>query len=420
MRKLLVMVCALVSILAWNGTSFAGTTQVDSLVEKLVEKGILTRNEGIKLKGEIAADEKIFREAGLKQSLPKWVQSIKLKGDFRLRYQKEKKNLTTENRNRGRIRYRLGIEAEVTDQVTIYAGLASGGDDPRSTNQTFENSFDTGDIRLDYAAVEYAPMEGVQFIGGKFKTGEYLWKTTDLLWDGDINPEGGSMHLTRKLSDKVSGFLNAGVWILEENGTADRSDPFLHYVQLGFGWKDGDYDFKLAGVKYGFNAIKGTCPPFTGGTNTGVTSAGGCTGKLAYDYNPAGASVEFGIKEPFGLEMIERLAFFGDYINNKEAHVREHAGWSAGAKFGDKKVDNRGKWQVKYIFAWLEKDAFPDFLPDSDRYGGKTNVRGHEAVFKVGLAKNVLFGIDYYNTDLIRSTTKNQERLIQGDLEVKF
>ena len=70
---------------------FATTTQVDALIEKLVEKGILDRQESIKLKSEIAEDEKIVREEGLKQSLPAWVREMKLKGDFRLRYQYEKK-----------------------------------------------------------------------------------------------------------------------------------------------------------------------------------------------------------------------------------------------------------------------------------------------------------------------------------------
>ena len=104
---------------------FGATTQVDALIEKLVEKGILERQEAIKLKSEIAEDEKIIREEGLKQSLPSWAREMKLKGDFRLRYQYEKKKGSNTNagntteRDRGRIRFRLGAETKVNDQTKV-------------------------------------------------------------------------------------------------------------------------------------------------------------------------------------------------------------------------------------------------------------------------------------------------------------
>ena len=149
-----ICIFTVVILLGLTQLCLAASTQVDALIEKLVEKNILSRQEAIKLKGEIAADEKLIREEGLKQNLPSWVQNLKLKGDFRLRLQWERKQHAAEERFRGRMRYRLGLEAKLSDSVKIASGLASGGDDPRSTNQTFENSFQHPDIRLDYVYAE--------------------------------------------------------------------------------------------------------------------------------------------------------------------------------------------------------------------------------------------------------------------------
>src|SRR3989338_9161129 len=102
MKKMILWLLPAFLILGFCSPGLAATTQVDSLIEKLVEKKILTKSEGIKLKGEIAADEKLIREEGLKVSLPEWVQKMKLKGDFRLRYQYERKKNDTDARSRGR------------------------------------------------------------------------------------------------------------------------------------------------------------------------------------------------------------------------------------------------------------------------------------------------------------------------------
>ncbi len=422
MKKLLLCLLTLGLSLGLVTSSFATSTQVDSLIEKLVDKGILTKSEGVELKAEIASDEKMLREENMKQSLPEWVQKMKLKGDFRLRYQFEKRHLTTEERNRGRVRYRLGMEIEPVKDVKVGAGLASGGDDPRSTNQTLENSFQHPDIRLDYAYAEWAAAPWAKMAGGKLLRPDYLWAPTDLLWDSDINPEGGALHLEHNLFPNVDGFLNNGIYIIDENSTVDKADPFLYYTQGGLKYKNDMLDATVAGIYYNFNAVKGSCPNWSAGTNTGitaVTSTGGCTGALKFDYDSVGAAAEFGISRTADSEFpIERIAAFGDYIHNFDPEMGA-TGWAAGIKLGDKKVDNKGKWQLRYQYSWLGKDAFVDFTPDSDRIGGSTDTFGHEVVLSYGLNKNVHVDIDYYHDQKIKAA-KNSNDVMQADLNVKF
>lgn len=416
MNKLMCcLVIPLMCVLIMTIPASAQTTQVDALIEKLVEKGILTRNEGIKLKGEIAADEKIVREESMKMSLPEWVQKMKLKGDLRLRHQYERTRADTEGRNRGRIRYRLGVETNVTDNVKVGAALASGGSDPRSTNQTLENTFETPDIRLDLAYAEYAPLAGLKFVGGKFGRKDYLWTPTDMLWDGDINPNGGSVNLEHSLTQAMKGFLNSGVWIIDSNDQVDRPDPFLTYVQGGLKGKYDKFDATAALIYYNFHGVKGLALNNDSNTNTQQD------GVLKFDYDAFGGSLEAGAAKLFGglpLDIDERIAVFYDYIASFDAPDNE-TGWAAGIKFGNKKIENKGQWQMKYQYVNLGKDAFIDAFPDSDRYGGATDAEGHEAIVGYGLSKNVTLGIDYYYARRIKAAA-NPEHLVQADLNLKF
>jgi hypothetical protein len=67
----------------------------------------------------------------------------------------------------------------------------------------------------------------------------------------------------------------------------------------------------------------------------------------------------------------------------------------------------------------LGKDAVPDVLPDSDRYGGKTGIRSHEGIISFGLGKNTSLGFDVYRSwSLIGS--KAPETVVQADWNMKF
>jgi hypothetical protein len=112
---------------------------------------------------------------------------------------------------------------------------------------------------------------------------------------------------------------------------------------------------------------------------------------------------------------------FGDYIKNSDGD--DDKGYAVGFKFGDKKVKDRNQWQFKYIYADLERDAWLDAFPDSDRFGGLTGVKGNEFVFNYGLHKNVVFGVDYYDTEQDISgfaDDNDKEKVLQTDLIFKF
>ncbi|MBU2103129.1 MAG: putative porin [Candidatus Omnitrophota bacterium] len=409
---------AAAALLCFTQTVFAG--EIDVLVQKLVEKGILTAGEAQQIVTETKEEVKKEITQGTYETLPTWLKTIKLKGDFRLRYQHENRKASTNSghgRNRGRFRLRLGAEAKVNPQVKIYLGLSSGGTDPRSTNQTFENMFELKDIRLDYVFAEYALTPWVTAFGGRMKNP--LWEPGDLLWDTDIHPEGGAAQFNYALNQKLSLFANTGIFVLDDDERSftmsSESDPFMWVIQPGLEWKPAENtNVKFALGYTGFNNVKGDVLEYSSNTNTRVGNA------LRDDYDCVTPMLEVGVNNPLTVLGIKLpyAGIFTEYVRN--IHPSENNdGYLTGIKIGSQKIAGKGDWQFKYLFARLESNAWIDALPDSDRYGGGTGISGHEVSYSLGLSKNVSLDLDYYHTKRLH-LLKNPENLFQVDLNFKF
>lgn len=122
--------------------------------------------------------------------LQDFIESMELKGDLRIRYEYKEKDVSGEDAtDRMRTRFRLGMKwTNPAENWKIAAGLATGGSDATSTNDTWSDGafFETGDIRLDYAYSEHN-LSNFKFIAGQQKN---PFKTTWALWDGDVRPAG--------------------------------------------------------------------------------------------------------------------------------------------------------------------------------------------------------------------------------------
>jgi hypothetical protein len=407
---------------------FAANDAMIELLKVLRDNGTITDEAYSLLKNSAAADEERtdakIEEAAEKKLASvnevseklKWAEKIKFKGDLRLRrqYQEVDPEIGEEqSRERYRYRLRLGAEGEVTDSVKVGLGFASGGDDPRSTNETLDDTFETKDVRLDYAFAEWEMTDWATVVGGKFGRKNYLWNTTDLLWDSDINPEGVSVNLH---TDNLFGtaYANVGHWILDEFSTVS-DDPTLTYVQIGHDFKSGNFFGNVAGTYYSFDNYEDA-----GGSALGEHSAGGNTvvgGMFQYDYDSIGLSAELGISEAFMPGKI--AAVFGDYIKNDDSD--EDTGYAVGVKFGDAKVKDAHSWQLKFIYAGLEADAFPDIFPDADRFGGGTGLKSNEIEFQYAIAKNIILALDYYDNERdLEGEGDDEEKILQTDISFKF
>jgi hypothetical protein len=368
-------------------------------VQKLVKKGVLTPGEGQQILTETKEEMRKSIAQGKSDILPSWLQKMNIKGDLRIRYQYEDKT-GSEDRHRGRYRFRLGIETKVNDKLKVAAGLATGGSDARSTNQTMDTGFATPDIRLDYAYAEYAAAPWATVRAGKMKgIKNQLFRPTDLMWDSDINPEGATLNLKKKVSDNLELFGNLGVWMLEE-GSGTTSDQYMVVGQPGFTWKvNKNVKLQSAVALYFMGDVKGNTLS-NGSDSSGEYNTLTGAGNLMYEYNVVNPNFKLSITEPFG-GIVPYASLFGEFVHNPDPSD-ENNGWIAGISFGSKKVKTAGDWQFKYMYRYLEKDAWLDIFPDSDAYSGHTDAKGHEIAFKYGLGKNTWLELDYYYMERIK------------------
>ncbi|RAP38912.1 hypothetical protein DID80_01615 [Candidatus Marinamargulisbacteria bacterium SCGC AAA071-K20] len=331
--------------------------------------------------------------------------TLKLKGDLRLRYQTEKKD-SSDSRVRNRIRFRLGGESSISEKSKVKFGLATGGTDPRSTNQTFQDSFQTPDIRLDYAFVEHKLSDQTTLFGGKMKNP--LWRASDLLWDSDINPDGVGIKYQAKDSN-IKWFITGAYFILDELKFSEK-DPYLLAIQPGIDWIINDKTKARTSVGFYLSQnLKDTTLDHSANTNT-VGSSG-----LEKDFSSIVFSGQIDFKDQMGVALIRP---FGEIVINTNKSS-SNKGVIAGIKFGDQKVKGLGQWQTKVSYRYLGTDAWFDTFPDSDSYGGATNVEGLELAFNYGLSKTTTLGFDLYSMDKINGT-KDKQTVVQVDLNIKF
>jgi polyhydroxyalkanoate synthesis regulator phasin len=430
MKKLIFGLAVLGLVFAGSMNDFALCGEVDILINKLVEKGILNQADAKQLIMEIqkesarqedavkrvaseTATDTAKKEAkAVESKIPKWVQNTAFKGDFRFRYQHEHRDDTgNPDRDRFRFRWRVGADSQINDQWKAGFRLASGGDDPRSTNQTLTDTFSSKGIRIDEAYATYKPFAFASATGGKMPNP--LWEPKDLIWDTDITPEGAAIQTSYELFPKFKLFFTPAAFILEEF-SGDSNDPWMLVLQPGFDWGMTDMlNLKVAYSRYEYYNVTGnSLDTYSAHSNTRVN------GVLVENYDANAVFGELGAKLP--IPFLPYAALFGEWIQSEANH--NSTAWLAGFKFGHKKVSEFGQWQVVYNYRNLERDAIPDFLPDSDFRGGSTNGKGHEVEAVFGVAKHVTLGLDYYNNKLNEKNggDDQQEDLLQLDMILKW
>lgn len=349
------------------------------------------------------------------KSASSWADTVKFGGDLRLRHEYIDKE-GSEERNRWRYRARLGVTAAPSEDVTVVLRLSSGQDaDPVSSNQTFDDAFSRKDVYFDLAYLDWHPanLPGVDFVGGKM---EMPFVTVgDLVWDGDLNPEG--VAVKAKLGgDGLDFLVNLGsFWVDERSATTE--DAMLHGGQVALKIKQDDFH-ALAGVAYylyenleGFgtlvDATKGFGNSTTGGEEDPVT---GETSDVLYatGFEILDAMAEVGFK-PF--------AIYGDVAVNNDAD-EDDTGYMVGFKVG--KTKNPGDFDFNYNYRELEANAVLGAFTDSDFIGGGTDGKGHKFSLGYQVTKVLKANLTYFMNEIgLDGDSKDYDR-VQLDLAAKF
>ena len=171
-----------------------------ALLDVLVKKGILTKQEAEKLEAEVSKEPVTTgsNDLGSRLKIGDWVQELDLYGDMRFRdyYQTyEQQNPSAgsafdKNIQRQRIRVRLRLDATFKLADNIFGGFelsTSDNRDGNTTNATYNGGFDNYNIYISRAFIGWAPVDGLTFVIGKQNNPFY---TTELNWAPDMGPTG--------------------------------------------------------------------------------------------------------------------------------------------------------------------------------------------------------------------------------------
>jgi len=365
---------------------------VEEILRVLNEKGLLDEEEYSRLTARYSASEQ-----ERKSLLPK----LKFYGDLRLRGEGFVYDDNTPDQYRGRYRARLGVDAEVTDFAFVHFRIASSqtqknsppGGDSRSENITFgyQPDWGPGPIYIDRAALELkAPAAWIPLSDGKAslevgKMGNpFIWKPIRdlLLWDSDIAPEGAAVRVSGDVAKGFNVYFNGGYFIDDEN--AASRDPHLIGAQAGASYKATDH--VLVGGRstwYGFGSIDANficrgvngnnCNGSAGSTAAGGNIADGLTGSTDSGSINVG---EFGAYTTISAFDDWPVTAWVDYAKNfsAESSVVYGSGsdgdaWNTGIVVGD-----RTKYlEIGFDYLYVEANAFPSQLIESDWIDGKSN-----------------------------------------------
>jgi hypothetical protein len=408
---------------------------VGILLNKLVEKGLLTGVEAGLIRREIAETKEARNTEIAKEIVPDSARNWKWKGDIRLRNEYRNQEGTGNDRNRQRIRFRYGFEGKVTDQVKVNARIATGtsstggtGGDPVSTNQSFDTNFAKKGINLDLANLEYTPevprLTQVKLIGGMMENP--FWAVSPLVFDGDLSFDGAAVKLSQA-TGPVTIFANSGVFSLDTDETEAAS---LWIAQSGVSvapFADAEQEtlknLKLTGA-LAYQDYRNV-----------TTAAKAGTDIIAREAQNSSRATDFNQINP-GVELASVVAgvpasLYGDWVHNTSAPSEQNDGFQIGVKLGKATTlwSLKNGWEGGYAFQQLQRDAAFDEFADSDINDGGTNNRGH--VFWVTLAtlKHSTLGVKYLVAQQLEKVAisgvtaadgKDHENRIQLDWVTKF
>jgi len=302
-------------------------------------------------------------------------------GDLRLRFESNFGG-DAASRNREVIRTRLRALYDLDDRFGIGAELVTGDrDDPNTADVTLSQFADDIDVGLSQLYVK-GEFGRVSVWGGKFPN---PFTKTDLVWDGDVNPQGFSAAWTPVSSSAFSIEGRAAYVTIDENSIGHNST--MNGVQINLNsaaWESWKTQLAVAFYDYDIQ--------FTDGANEGDfrSNLRAESGDYLSDFNlidvVAGLSY-FGVSDKWPISIKSNL------VKNSGAATSADSGYSLRVSAGDS--NKAGGIRLLYGYAQIESDGvFAAF--SNDNMALATNYKAHELGVDFTLSDAVKLNLTWY------------------------
>jgi hypothetical protein len=322
------------------------------------------------------------------QQLAGWTANTRLTGDMRVRndyinIEDERKN-AGRDKDRQRLRARLGVITQVNPEVEVGVQIASGNSaDRRSTNQDMDGYFDKKALWLDLGYIDYHPLAvpGLKVFAGKMKQ---PWLAVgDVAWDGDINPEGFAAQYVRK-SGTNTFTTSASYMILKDNVDGDGvewdNDLAVYTAQAAYAFDPSDAVRLTLGASINDFSNEEQQLPSPPEVVVGLRGNGNTTDAFSL--------VEgFGQLDVIGLPL--PLTLYGQYVVNRDARdftTLNDGGEDTAWLFGIR--TNIAGIMLDYNYRDVERNAVVGNLTDSDFGAGYAGASGHKLKAQYDFLKN--------------------------------
>ena len=284
-----------------------------------------------------------------------WWERITFSGDFRSRYEGFYQGQRT-SRHRVRLRLRLGLDAELNDDTHFELRVTSGDPGtPVSTNQTFTEFFLPKPFNLDRAVVTYNPTAAPALTLGAGKFGFPVLRT-QMVWDDDLNVEGGYQQVAWQAGSKVAFTLVAIETAVNEVKAAADAFMLAGYGQVTV--DIGVHQVELTVANYGFGGVDQVAigsvegPLKSINTNLLERDATGSVVGFVSDFNMVDVIGQVTLATARPDYPLRLLA---DWVTNTRAATEEDTGIWLEAQYGG--AARPKSYGVGYTFARVEQEA---------------------------------------------------------------
>ena len=428
-------------------------------------------------------DEAKKEKWGVPGALPEWLSRVKVFGDVTVREQSDmfaKDNGlvpdfnainaagglsaqypyldTTENRNRLRLRARVGVEGDISPYITAFIRLSSGSlTNAASESQTFGTYAERYNVGIDEAYIRWNTntLDQLSLSTANFGRMQNPWfSPTELVYARDLTFEGVSDTLRlgwgAGANDKSHVFLTLGAFPMLEVPTSNQNNKWLVGGQFGTNlrFNDGADHLRAAMAYYDFLHVTGvlnsaTAPGLTNYTAPTYVQSGNTMFDIDnYSTNTTGTELwalaaHFRIVDLAGnfehnFTPNYSLALTGEAVRNigynmtqiealtgEKFTANENKGYVGEVSFGTPVVDHFGAWRAAVGYRYVRADAVIDAWTDADFHEGGTNTAGYYFWGSFGITKNTWVRVRYLSGNEIDGPRYGLD-ILQVDLNARF